>query len=305
MLSSCPLRLFYCDQYEFPLPAGRKYRLLREALSSDPRFLLQPSRLASRDDLLRVHRQIYVDGFLEGTLAREVMRRIGFPWSPELVSRTLASVGGTLSAAECALEHGVSGNLAGGTHHASRTEGAGFCVFNDMAVAIERLRARTALRRFAVVDLDVHQGDGTAAIYAGDPDVFTLSLHAESNFPLRKQTSRLDLALPDGLTDEPYLHQLARALQSICRFQPELVFYQSGVDALESDRLGKLALSRQGLRLRDELVFKTIRQRNIPLVITLGGGYSEPIELTVEAHAQTFRAAAEALAIHADQTKSC
>ncbi len=293
-----PLNLYYCDQYHFPLPAGHKfpltkYRLLRETLSGDGRFRIQPAELASREDVLRVHDPLFVDGFLQGTLPAAVMRRIGFPASPELVKRTLASVGSTLCAARSAMRTGFGGTLAGGTHHAYRDEGSGFCVFNDLAVAISTLRAEADLRRASIVDLDVHQGDGTASIFSGDPDVFALSLHSERNFPLRKQVSTLDIPLPDGTSDREYLAALRPALTTALDFGPEVVFFQAGVDALEADSLGRLALSPEGMTARDELVIGEVRRRNIPLVITLGGGYSNPIELTVTAHSRTFLTAAD------------
>jgi acetoin utilization deacetylase AcuC-like enzyme len=233
-----------------------------------------------------------VDGFLTGTLDAGIMRRIGFPWSPELVKRTLASAGGTLGAACSALETGFGGTLAGGTHHAFREQGSGFCVFNDLAIAIAWARAEAGVRRAAVVDLDVHQGDGTAAIFSGDPRVFTLSLHGAKNFPFRKQASSLDIELPDGTSDEAYLAALEAALQRVWEFSPELVLYQSGVDGLESDRLGRLSLTLDGLRQRDVLVIGEAHRRGIPLVITLGGGYANPLEETVRASAQTFLTAA-------------
>jgi acetoin utilization deacetylase AcuC-like enzyme len=214
------------------------------------------------------------------------MRRIGFPWSPDLVTRALASAGGTLAAARDAVETGRGGTLAGGTHHAFRDEGSGYCVFNDIAIAIAELRAAGKVRRAAVIDLDVHQGDGTAAIFAGDPDVFTLSLHGGSNFPFRKQTSTLDVALADGTEDAGYLEALLPALDRVVEFDADIVFYQSGVDGLAEDRLGRLALTREGLAERDRLVFESVSR---PLVVTLGGGYADPIELTVEAAAQTYR----------------
>jgi len=290
------LKLFYCDRHHFSLPAGHKfplakYRLLRETLAGDALFEMQEAPLATVADVLRVHTPEYAEGFLNGTLPAGVMRRIGFPWSPELVKRTLASAGSTLAAAREAIESGVGGTLAGGTDHAFRGEGSGFCVFNDLAIAIEEARARTGLRRMAVIDLDVHQGDGTAAIFAGDDAVFTLSLHGRRNFPFRKQRSKLDVELEDGAGDDEYLKQVEAALPSVWAFAPQLVLYQSGVDGLRSDRLGRLALTPQGLRMRDELVIGGARQRRLPLAITIGGGYSEPIELTVEAHANTFRIA--------------
>jgi acetoin utilization deacetylase AcuC-like enzyme len=219
------------------------------------------------------------------------MRRIGFPWSPELVTRTLASAGATIQATREALASGMGGALAGGTHHAFRSYGSGFCVLNDLAIAIEDIRARTPLRRMAVVDLDVHQGDGTAAIFAGDTGVFTLSMHGKRNFPFRKQQSSLDIELEDGTEDDEYLRLLEKALASVWEFTPELVLYQSGVDGLKSDRLGRLSLTPEGLSRRDELVMEEARLRRLPLAITLGGGYSEPLELTVAAHANTFRIA--------------
>jgi acetoin utilization deacetylase AcuC-like enzyme len=234
-----------------------------------------------------------VNGFLNGTLERQIVRRIGFPWSPELVDRTLASAGATLGATRFALETGIGGTLAGGTHHAFRGEGSGFCVFNDLAIAIEWARANTKLTRLAVVDCDVHQGDGTAAIFQDDPGVFTLSLHGARNFPFRKQKSTLDVELPDATADDDYLAALAPALERVWKFEPEMVFFQSGVDALVTDRLGHLHLTQQGMLRRDQLVIGQAHAHNLPLVITLGGGYSDPITHTVAAHAQTFRTAAD------------
>ncbi len=294
-----PLPLFYCDQYDIPLPPGHKfpiskYRLLRNALSTGDaeRFDLRAAPAISREDLLRIHDSNYVDSFLAGTIDPQKMRRIGFPWSPGLVQRTLASVGGTLAATQAALETGIAGTLAGGTHHAFRAEGSGFCVFHDMAVASAWVFAHTAIRRIGIVDLDVHQGDGTAAIFGDDARVFTLSLHGERNFPFRKERSTLDIEFPDKTSDQQYLASLGEALQQIWRFQPELVFFQSGVDALASDQLGRLSLTREGLAMRDRMVIEQATERGVPLTITLGGGYSRPIEATVQAHAQTFRIAA-------------
>jgi len=296
-LNRAPLTLFYCDHHSFPLPEGHKfpvskYRLLREELASDSRFFLQPSRLVERDEIVRIHDSAYADAFLSGTLDPQLMRRIGFPWSPELVMRTRASAGGTLLATEMAMARGFSGSLAGGTHHASRSEGSGFCVFNDIAIAIARAKAHYSLERFAVIDLDVHQGDGTAAIFLDDPSVFTLSIHGSRNFPFRKRRSVLDIELADGTTDEPYLQALEQALSQAWSFRPQLVMFQAGVDALATDRLGRLALTREGLARRDQIVLQQAHARDIPLVATIGGGYSNPISETVAAHAQTFRTAA-------------
>jgi len=293
-------RLYYCDHHAIPLPAGHKfpaakYGLLREMLAAEGLFRLEPAEFAPRDIIERAHDPGYVAGFLDGTLEPAVMRRIGFPWSRELAQRTLASVGGTVAAAEDAMRAGFGGNLAGGTHHAFRSEGAGFCVFNDLAVAILALRSAGQARRAAVVDLDVHQGDGTASIFRDDRDVLTLSIHGRNNFPFRKQHSGIDVDLPDGTGDEEYLTALVRVLPQVFELAPEIVFYQSGVDGLAEDRLGRLALSLDGLRRRDGMVLEMCRARGVPVVITLDGGYAEPIARTVEAHANTFRTAAEIL----------
>jgi acetoin utilization deacetylase AcuC-like enzyme len=291
------LGLSYCDHYDFPLPEAHKfplakYRLLRERLADSERFGLEPAELATRNDIVAVHAQEYTDAFLAGTLDWASMRRIGFPWSPELVSRTLASVGSTLMAVKSALRSGFGGTLAGGTHHAFRDAGAGFCVFNDLAVAIAYAQRQAHIRRAAVLDLDVHPGDGTAALFERNADIFTLSVHGERNFPFRKQRSSLDIELPDGTEDEGYLRRLEPALDQLWNFDPQLIVYQAGVDSLSSDRLGRLSLSLAGLKQRDELVMQGAKRCGIPLAITIGGGYSEPIGRTVDAHAQSFEVAA-------------
>ena len=293
-----PLRLYYCDHYEIPLPPGhkfpmRKYRMLRELLAADGAFELCQAPLAEYESIALVHDQSYISAFLSGDIAPAVIRRIGFPWSVSLVRRTLASVGGTIRAAEHALQEGFSGGLAGGTHHAFRSEGAGFCVFNDVAVAIACLRVRGLIRRACVVDLDVHQGDGTAKLFEDDPEVLTISVHGKNNFPFRKQFSKLDIDLPDGAEDAEYLAVIPPVLKRAVAFQPDIIFYQSGVDGLACDKLGRLALTHQGLMQRDRMVLTACLDHSIPCAITLGGGYSDPAEPTVEAHANTFRVAAE------------
>jgi len=290
--------LFYCDQYDLGLPPehrfpASKYGLLRESLQGDSRFTLLPAPLATRDEIVAAHHPPYVDAFLAGTLDKSAIRRIGFPWSPQLVERTLASAGATLAATQSAIKQGISGALSGGTHHAFYAEGSGFCVFNDVAIAIAHLRAHTALKRFAVIDLDVHQGDGTAHIFADDPGVFTLSLHGRNNFPFRKQRSTIDVEIDDHTGDNAYLEVLDAVLPRAFAFDPEFVFYQSGVDPLKEDTLGKLDLSLEGLAARDRRVFTAVRNHGAPLVITIGGGYANPIELTAAAHAQTYRLAAD------------
>jgi acetoin utilization deacetylase AcuC-like enzyme len=302
-------RLFYTDTYELPLPSGHKfpiekYRMLREMLDGDGDFSLHPAPLADVATIERIHDPEYVRAFVEGTLGDSAMRRIGFPWSEGLVKRTLASVGSTLSATRQALDCRWGGTLAGGTHHAFRAEGSGFCIFNDIAVAIAWLRDEHGIERAAVVDLDVHQGDGTAQIFRDDENVLTLSVHCKNNFPFRKQKSRIDVELDAGIADGAYLNALAKVLPKVTEFRPEIIFYQSGVDGLAEDRLGKLALTLGGLCERDQHVIAMAEKSGIPLVITLGGGYAEPIRLTAEAHANTFRTARAFFSRHDENDES-
>lgn len=291
-------RLFYTDHYTLPLPDGhrfpiRKYQLIRELLQHDGFFEFVPAPLAKPEVIALAHDPAYVDQFLRGELPPQMVRRIGFPWSPELVKRTLGSVGGTLGAATDALDKGWGGTLAGGTHHAFRAEGSGFCVFNDIAIAILWLREKQHARRAAVIDLDVHQGDGTAQIFQHDDNVLTTSVHCRTNFPFRKQQSKIDVELEDATADEEYLRVVDDLLPRVASFIPDVLFYQSGVDGLATDALGKLSLTHAGLKQRDEKVFAFARDVNVPLIITLGGGYARPIEQTAEAHANTFRTAAK------------
>lgn len=291
------MRVHYCDVHTIDLPAGHrfpsgKYRLVRDRLASDG-FILQLAPFAPIDLITLVHSQHYVDDFLSGSLHPEMIRRIGFPWSDGLVRRTLTSLGGTLAAADDALHQGCGANLAGGTHHAFADSGAGYCVFNDLAVTIQWLRRDGRIRKAAVLDLDVHQGDGTAQIFSRDPDVLTISIHCRSNFPLRKQESSIDVELPDQTGDGEYLAALDFVMPQLIAFRPDIILYQTGVDGLYSDRLGHLALTHRGLKERDRRVMLAARSHDIPLVITLGGGYSLPLELTAEAHANVYRTASE------------
>jgi acetoin utilization deacetylase AcuC-like enzyme len=291
-------RLFYSDHHEIQLPQGHtfpmaKYRLLRQVLEDDGLYAMEPAPAALPEIIERIHDPAYVASVLSGTLPPRAIRRIGFLWSEALVARILCSVGGTLSATADAIEYGYGGVLAGGTHHAFRAEGSGLCVFNDIAVAAAWLMDERGLERLAVADCDVHQGDGTAQIFESDPRVFTLSLHGRKNFPFRKQRSRLDVELEDGTGDEEYLAALDEAMNTVLEFKPQALFFQSGVDALACDRLGRLALTHEGLRRRDWLVLSRCRQNGIPVTVTLGGGYGNPLEATVEAHANTYRAALE------------
>jgi acetoin utilization deacetylase AcuC-like enzyme len=292
-------RFYYPDVEEMPVPAGHrfpasKYRLLREAIARDdilPSAMLSPSIPATRDDLLRAHAASYVDAVFDGSLDKNIVRRIGLPWSPTLVRRSRATVGGAMVAARSALETGISGQLAGGTHHAHREFGSGFCVFNDLAVTTLTLLAEQRVERVVILDVDVHQGDGNAAILREDARVFVISLHGAKNFPFRRMPSDLDIDLPDDTADEAYLHALADVLPAIAAFRPDILLYLSGVDPLKQDRLGRLALSHIGLAERDRMVFEFARRRGIPVSIAIGGGYADPISVSVEAYANTFRVA--------------
>jgi acetoin utilization deacetylase AcuC-like enzyme len=294
------MRVFHSDSYEVPLPAGHrfpmeKYRLVREALVG--RGVLHLGSLTeslpcSREDLERVHTPRYLDAFFQGSLTEAELRRLGFPWSPGLVARSCAAVSGTLEAARAALRDGIAGNLAGGTHHGFADHGEGFCVFNDIAVAIRALQAGLLIRRAVVVDLDVHQGNGTAAIFAGDDSVFTFSMHGEHNFPFRKQPSTRDVGLPDDTDDAGYLDALALHLPEVLDTAgADLLFFQAGVDPLAEDALGRLALTHAGLRERDRIVLEAARHRGLPAVLTLGGGYAKPLSATIDAHVGTYEVA--------------
>ncbi len=265
--------------------------MIRDLLTPDGLFDFEEAPLADPRVIAAAHDPAYVEAFLDGTLSAAAIRRIGFPWSEGLVRRTLASVGSTLAATEEAFQTGWGGTLAGGTHHAFYAEGSGYCVFNDFAISIADLRSRARIQRAAIIDLDVHQGDGTAQMFDGDGHVFTFSMHGAKNFPFRKQRSRLDVELADGMGDDEYIEALGQHLPKVFEFGPDVVFFQSGVDALAEDTLGRLSLTHNGLLRRDELVFAACKEYGAPLVVTLGGGYANPIERTAEAHANTFRSA--------------
>ena len=290
------LKAFYSDEYVLPLPAGhrfpmRKYRLTRDlAVAAVPRLELVRPEAASRGTLELVHTPAYVDAVFEGALTAAQQREIGFPWSTAMVERSRRSVGATLDAARVALDEGVAVNLAGGTHHAYADKGSGFCVFNDVAVGVRSMQRQAggASLRFAVIDLDVHQGNGTAAILGGDPHVFTLSLHGEKNFPFRKEAGTLDVGLPDGCDDAGYLDALDRALDTMLeRFDPTFVFYLAGADPYAGDRLGRLDVSAEGLARRDRRVFELAADRGLPIVVAMAGGYGNVIEETCAIHART------------------
>jgi acetoin utilization deacetylase AcuC-like enzyme len=290
----------YSDRYVLDLPAHhtfpiQKYRLIREQLLGEGTLsaegLLEPTLVAPPDVRL-VHTQEYWDRLTSGTLPESAIRRMGLPWSEALVQRSRASVQGTLTAARIAIREGVAINLAGGTHHAFPDRGEGYCVLNDIAVAIRCLQRDTWMQRMAIIDCDVHQGNGTAAIFAEEPDVYTFSIHGANNYPLVKVAGSLDIALPDGTEDEEYLRALEPVIpQILTEFRPGLVFYLAGVDPHERDRLGRLRLTHEGLRRRDESILQACRAAAVPVAITLGGGYGQNIRDTVEAHCNTVRAA--------------
>ncbi len=300
-----PMKAFYSDRYVLPLPEGhrfpmRKYRLTRElAVARVPDLELVTPQPASREVLALAHDGAYLDAVFGGALTAREQREIGFPWSVEMVERSRRSVGATQGAALAAITDGVAINLAGGTHHAYADRGSGFCVFNDVAVTARWLRNERRLRglpplRMVVVDLDVHQGNGTASILKDDDDVFTLSLHGEKNFPFRKEASDLDVGLADGCADAGYLAALDVALATMLdRFDPDFVFYLAGADPYEGDRLGRLALTVEGLAARDRRVFAMASSLGLPVAVAMAGGYGKVIEETCAIHAQTVAIANE------------
>jgi acetoin utilization deacetylase AcuC-like enzyme len=295
------LQVFYSDHYTLPLPEGHrfpmsKYQLLRSYLVEQKILLnteLFASPVASEDLLAMAHDRAYIESVRDGTISHDIIKRIGFPWSEALYLRSCVTVGGAVAAAESALKNGISGNLAGGTHHSHRDRGEGYCVFNDIAVAARYFHKNQLASRIAIIDLDVHQGNGNSSILKGDSDIFIFSMHGEKNYPFKKIASHLDIGLPDGVDDEEYLRHLAIGLEKVEEFAPDFIFYQMGVDPLKEDKLGKMSLTHQGLIRRDELVFNYSKRENIPISLALGGGYAEPIELSVEAYANTYRVAKE------------
>lgn len=301
------MQAFSSDHFVLPLPAGHrfpmpKYRLLRERIEGEPGIRLREAPPASEGELALAHEPAYISAVFEGTLPAALQREIGFPWSERMVERSHRSVGASIAAARAALAEGVAANLAGGTHHAQADKGGGYCVFNDVAVAARLMqaehhrrhagRAGARMLRVLVIDLDVHQGNGTARIFADDPSVFTLSLHGARNFPFRKERSDLDVELPDGCTDGPYLDALDAALaEAFARHgegAPGLAFYLAGADPHENDRLGRLRLSAAGLAERDRRVFGALRERGIPVALTMAGGYGRDLAVTVAIQQRTL-----------------
>ena len=295
------IRIWSSSRYSFPLPEGHrfpvaKYAMLRERLIADRIVasgdVCEPHR-ATVADLRLVHTREYVDRFTTGALGIEEQRRLGLPWSPELVERSHRAVGGTIDAGRWALEHGLAMNLAGGTHHAFADRGEGFCVFNDVAVAVRVLQRERRIARAVIIDLDVHQGNGTHAIFAGDPSVFTFSMHGGRNYPFHKIPGTLDIELADGTGDDTYLETLADALPRVlAAADADVAFYLAGADPHENDRLGRLKLTFAGLARRDAMVLGACREIGVPVAITIAGGYGRDIADTVTVHANTARLAA-------------
>ncbi|SCK59397.1 Acetoin utilization deacetylase AcuC [Variovorax sp. HW608] len=299
------MRAFYSGQFVLPLPPGHRfpmgrYALLRQGLERQlPAVRMFEAPRASDGELALVHTPQWIASISDGSVSAAAMREIGFPWSEAMVERSRRSTGATIEACRAAFADGVSGNMAGGTHHASADKGGGFCVFNDAAVAARLMQAEHGRRaraplQVAIVDLDVHQGNGTARIFQGDPSVFTLSIHGQKNFPFRKEASDLDVELPDGCGDADYLAAVEQALGELeRRFTPGLVIYLAGADPFERDRLGRLKLSFDGLEARDRRVFDFAWQRRIPLAFAMAGGYAADIAETVQVQLGTFRVAFE------------
>jgi acetoin utilization deacetylase AcuC-like enzyme len=292
------LKAFYADHYVLPLPPGHrfpmeKYGKLRDLVSQLDGIQLENAPIVTDTQILYAHDASYLIKVLQGSLSPEEQREIGFPWSPQMVERSRRSAGATLAAAKLALKEGIAANLAGGTHHAYRNKGSGFCVFNDSAIAARALQKEINPKlKVAVIDLDVHQGNGTASILENDPSIFTLSIHGENNFPFTKEVSDLDIGLIDGTGDEAYLAALHQGLEILDQqFKPDFIVYLAGADPHEGDRLGKLSISKDGMRQRDEYVFQYGLDRQIPIAFSMAGGYGKEIESTVDIHLQTIQTA--------------
>jgi acetoin utilization deacetylase AcuC-like enzyme len=295
------VKIFYTDHYVLPLPAGHrfpmaKYSLLRarvdEAGLAGEGALREPHS-ATDEQILRAHDRDYLDRVENGHLSAQELRRIGFPWTPQMVERSRRSAGATIEACRAALAEGVGVNLAGGTHHAFRDHGEGYCVFNDSAIAALAMQAEGRARRIAILDCDVHQGNGTASILAGDPSMFTFSIHAAKNFPFHKEVSDLDIELPDGTGDADYLDALEQGVcHALSAAQADLAIYLAGADPYAGDRLGRLALTKEGLRSRDQKVFELCRDASVPVAVVMAGGYSNDIADTVTIHFSTVETAA-------------
>jgi acetoin utilization deacetylase AcuC-like enzyme len=303
------VKVFYSDHFVLPLPEGHrfpmvKYSMLRERVVAsgvcEPGEMRVP-RPVSDAEILGSHDEGYLRRVVSGRLTAKEMRRIGFPWSERMVERSRRASGGTLGACLAALEDGFAANLAGGTHHAFVDRGEGYCVFNDSAIAARAVQAEGLVEQVVVIDTDVHQGNGTAAILVGDASVFTFSIHGAKNFPFRKEESDLDVALPDGADDGEYLDALEEGLEkALDRSGAQLAIYLAGADPFEDDRLGRLCVSKEGLAERDRLVLEACRERGIPVAVTMAGGYAREVEDTVDIHFQSIQRAATLLDMESD-----
>ena len=289
------MKAFYTDHFVLPLPSGHrfpieKYSRLRDLVATRPEIELIEAPAVSDTQVLYAHDLAYLQNVINGNLSPQDQKEIGFPWSEAMVERSRRSAGATLAAAKTALSDGIAANLAGGTHHAYRAKGSGFCVFNDSAITARTLQKEINPKlQVAVIDLDVHQGNGTAAILQGDPSIFTLSIHGQNNFPFQKEKSDLDVGLEDGCNDQTYLQSLNQALELLdSRFRADFVIFLAGADPHEGDRLGRLKISKEGMRLRDELVFQYALNKQIPLAFSMAGGYGREIDSTVDIHFQTI-----------------
>lgn len=294
------MKAYYADHFVLPLPEGHRFpmkkyarlreRLLEEGVLTADELCVPPP--ASDEELLRCHDRDYLARMTQGQMTPREMLRIGFPWSPAMVERSRRSSGATIAAAFTALKEGVAVNLAGGTHHAARAHGEGYCVFNDSPIAARALQAQAGIERVLIVDTDVHQGNGTADICRDDPSIFTLSIHGERNFPFRKVDGNLDVGLPDGTGDEDYLAMLELALErAFFIARPQVVLWVSGADPFIGDTLGKLALSKKGLAERDSMVLQMCAAWGVPVAVSMGGGYAKDVEDIVDIHLQTVKLA--------------
>ena len=293
------MKIFYSNHFVLPLPEGHrfpmvKYSMLRSRVSEAGLGELRVPRPVTNKEILRAHTPGYLGRILDGSISAKEMRRIGFPWTEKMVERSRQASGGTLDACRAALQDGLAANLAGGTHHAFSDQGEGYCVFNDSVIAARALQAEGLVNRVVIVDTDVHQGNGTAAILEDDPSVFTLSIHGDKNFPFHKEESDLDLPLPDGADDGEFLDTLEMGLEKALETSDaDLAIYLAGADPFAGDKLGRLSVSKEGLAERDRIVLETCRERGIPVVATMAGGYAPEIENTVDIHFQTVQRASE------------
>jgi acetoin utilization deacetylase AcuC-like enzyme len=307
------LKIFYTDTFPIPLPETHsfpkdKYFLLRQRILEqlgDQPLDLQIPQPASDEDILRVHDPGYIQRLFKGELTAKEIRRVGLPWSPQIVQRARYSAGGTIAACRAALDDGIAANLGGGTHHAFRDQGQGYCWLNDSVIAARAMQAEGRAEKILIIDGDVHQGNGTAAIAGNDPSIFTFSIHGKNNFPYHKETSDLDIELADGTEDAAYLDALRKGLAASTRnFIPEVAIYLAGADPYENDRFGRLALTKAGLAHRDRLVFEHLGKTGLPVAVTMGGGYAPDVRDIVDIHMQTIVSALE-FKKHLQEDRGC